>query len=1112
MKQTLLILLLWSAAGASPVLAQGVKLEKKPLTLPAYETGAPDVNPIFFTGRTYQGAQGHIYPYPLIDILTDSKTDRTYEALYVENDYVTVCVVPELGGRILSATDRTNGYEFFYRQTGVKPALIGMLGAWLSGGVEWNFPHHHRPSSFMDIDYRMEENADGSKTVWVGETELRHRFKWSVGVTLHPDRSLVEAKVRIMNRSPFIQSMLFWANVSVHCGEDYEVLFPPSTQFGADHSKVAFTAWPEGEIVRGSGETKQLGWWKNFTAGSRSIFAWNFEDDFLAGYDHAKQAGTMHVANHHVVNGKKFFLWGNNPGGEMWDKMLSDRDGPYLELMVGAFSDNQPDYSWIGPGEIREFSQAWYPIREIRGVKCANRDAAVNLERLAPGKVFIGFNATTVFKNAKVTLKSGEQTLFEQTVDIDPSRPFTREIDLPAVTGDRSLRAALSDAAGKELVAWQPSKPEDKPAPEAVEQVKPAEAYETVEELYQTGLRIEQFHNARLDPMDFYNEALKRDPSDSRVNTVVGIRHARQGKWALAEKHLLTAIERLTKNYTVVKDPEAWYNLGIVHQMQGRCAEAVDAFWKATWYPAFQSPAFFALAQIASARGDHAGALEHIDASLHVNARNTKALTVKACILRKLGKTAEALALLEKVFEIDPLDYWAQAEMSILSGRGARFLADADDSRGDGIVRQQELLEVVTDYGHIGAFAEALALLEEAIAAGEPYSHYPLTHYYAGYYAFLAGDRLAAQKHWQQAAVQPSDYCFPFRLEEIHLLKTALAENPSDARGFYYLGNLLYYLEQKDEGIEAWEESARLDDRFGLVHRNLGFAFNRAGLTEKAVAQYEKAILTDAGNPKVFTEIDHLYEKTGKPVRERLALMQKNLKTVMKHDDAVIRLLGLYNETGEYDKSIRIMDSRHFHVWEGGGEVHDLFVDAHLLKGLKLAAAKKYDAAIREYAVADTYPDNLEVGRPDNGGPSAKIYYCMGLAFEGRGDRAKAVECFAKASAGSQVRQRLWRSEQDVYRAMACQKQGNRPAADELLDACQQYVDEQMQSNSLIDEYSKFGEDGSQSQRLAQLFYLQGLIHYARGDSARADEQFAKALRAGPHMIWAKQLLNRGND
>jgi tetratricopeptide (TPR) repeat protein len=1105
MKNKLLILA-FACLPICTVRGQEVKMEKKPLILPTYEIGAPDINPIFFTGRTYQGAQGQIYPYPLFDILTDNKIDKSYEALYVENEYINVCVVPELGGRILSATDKSNGYEFFYRQTGIKPALIGMLGAWLSGGVEWNFPHHHRPSSFMDIDYQMEENADGSKTIWVGETELRQRFKWSIGVTVHPGRSYVEAKVKIMNRSPYIQSMLYWANVSVHCGPDYQVIFPPSTQHGADHSKVGFTTWPMGEVVRGSGEKVDLSRWKNFTTESRSIFAWNFEDDFLAGYDHKKQAGTMHVANHHIVNGKKFFLWGNNPSGEMWDKMLSDNDGPYLELMVGAYSDNQPDYSWIGPGEIREFSQFWYPIKDIGGAKNATVDAAVNLERTAPDKVFFGFNATTSFKNAKVVLKSGDKALFEQTININPSQSFVKEINVPSTTDDYGLFAALYDANGKELVSYQPVRLKEEPMPEVVETAKLAEEYKTIEELYETGLRIEQFHNARLDPMDYYNEALKRDSLDSRVNTVVGIRYARQGKWALAEKYLRAAIERETKNYTVTKDPEAYYNLGVVYQMQNRLKEASDCFWKATWYPTFQSPAYFALSQMECLKGDYAKALDLINASLNVNIRNTKAMTVKAYILRKLGRNSEASDLLKTVLSIDPLDYWSLSEASILAGNGAKFLTQENLTRGNGIVKQQELLELAVDYGTLGAYDETIGLLKEAIESGEPYVHFPLMYYYAGYYTFLKGDKTAAQSYFKQASAQPATWCYPFRLEELRLFDTIVSENPTDAKAYFYQGELLYYLEQKDKAIAAWEKSAQLDPKFGLVDRNLGFAYDRANETNKAISWYEKSIQVDPNNPRAFTEIDQLYQKTGKPAKDRLALLQKNINTVLKHDDAVIRLLGLYNETGDYDKATKILDTRHFHVWEGGGEVHDIFVDAHLLKGLSLSNSKKYDAAIKEYALADTYPDNLEVGRPDNDGQYAKIYYYMGKAYAAKGDQVKAKESFEKAAADTRERSSRYRSEHDIFRAMAYQELGEKAKADELIDACKKYVGEQLASKSLIDEFSKFGEDGSQSQRLAQLFYLNGLVYYAQGDKAKAGEEFAKALKANQNMIWPKQF------
>lgn len=335
---------------AGTLWGQQVNMKSVTEKIPTYQIGAPEIDPIFFTGRVYQGAEGYIYPYPLYDVLTEKQVQQDYNVLRLDNQYVDIAILPEIGGRIFAASDKTNDYPFFYTQTGVKPALIGMLGAWLSGGVEWNIPDHHRASSYMPINWTMKENEDGSKTIWVGETELRHRLKWSVGVSVYPNRSWVEAKIKVINPTPMIQSMLYWANVSVHCNDQYQVIFPPDVQFGADHHKVYFTNWPIGEANLGSGENDDLSWWKNFTGNSRSIFAWGSEMSFLAGYDYGKDAGTVHVANRHIVPGKKFFLWGNNANGEMWNKILSDNDGHYLELMVGGYSDNQPGLQLDKPG------------------------------------------------------------------------------------------------------------------------------------------------------------------------------------------------------------------------------------------------------------------------------------------------------------------------------------------------------------------------------------------------------------------------------------------------------------------------------------------------------------------------------------------------------------------------------------------------------------------------------------------------------------------------------------------------------------------------------------------------------------------------------------------
>ncbi len=351
-----------------------VRLWETNLVIPTYLAAPPSPVPRFYEGRTYQGAKATFYPYPVQDVLTDVKSNVTYKALFLENDYLQICVLPELGGRIFSAVDKTDGYDFFYRQHVIKPALIGMLGAWISGGVEWNVPHHHRATSFSPVDYTTQTNADGSATIWVGEIELRHRMKWLVGMTLYPDRSYLELTCKMFNRTPFAWPMLFWINAAVHANTNYQVIFPPSTEWAAQHAKPAFANWPIAHQIYGGTDYRRgvdISWWKNHP-NPVSFFAWNYEDDWFGGYDHGKEAGVIQVSDHNVAPGKKFFEWGNGPQGEMWSQILTDDDGPYLELMAGAWSDNQPDYSWIQPGETREWKHWWYPIRNLGGVKAAH--------------------------------------------------------------------------------------------------------------------------------------------------------------------------------------------------------------------------------------------------------------------------------------------------------------------------------------------------------------------------------------------------------------------------------------------------------------------------------------------------------------------------------------------------------------------------------------------------------------------------------------------------------------------------------------------------------------------------------------------------------------------
>ncbi len=632
-------------AAISAFAASTVTMREDKIILPTYPAGAPELNPMFYFGSNSQGAQGRVYPYPLYDTLTHSKSNQTYRIIYLENEYVRVGILPEIGGRLFEAVDKSNGYDFVYRQHVIKPALIGLIGAWMSGGIEWNIPHHHRATTFLPVQSRLETNADGSKTVWVGELELRHRMRWAVGYTLRPGKSYLECAVRIVNRTPVPESMLCFANLAVHVNPTYQVIFPPSTEHVTFHAKHQFTTWPtattwynDADFTRGV----DVSWYSNHFL-ANSMFAWNCQEDFFAGYDHGKGAGTMSVADHHIVPGKKFWTWGNGPRGRMWDKILTDSDGPYIELMVGAYSDNQPDYSWLQPDETRDFTLHWYPFRGIGGVKNANLDAAVNLELATNGTARVGFCTTADYPEATAVFQAGQKQLFREKIAINPGKPFVKQVPLPAGVNSNSLRAFLL-VGGKELVAYTPVVSRSEPMPEPIQDPPAPEKMKTVEELYLAGLRIEQFHASGRPADAYYEEALRRDPGDARVNTALGIACVQRARFAEAEQLLRKALERLAANYTSPKDAEPLYYLGLALQRQGRLPEAFDVLYKAAWSGEWKGPAYYSLAEIATAQGDWARALDCAGRALEANARNLRALNLKAALLRHLGRGKEAQA------------------------------------------------------------------------------------------------------------------------------------------------------------------------------------------------------------------------------------------------------------------------------------------------------------------------------------------------------------------------------------------------------------------------------------------------------------------------------------
>src|SRR5437016_5070705 len=441
-----------SSGNGHSKLVSAVKVRVEDLMIPTYLPAPPDKNPMFLENRVYQGSSGKVYPIPFTDRIAEKPLNRKWKPVWIENEFIRALVLPEIGGRIHVLQDKTNGYHAIYHQPVIKPALVGLAGPWISGGIEFNWPQHHRPATFLPVDFEIEEHADGSKTIWCSDHDPRTRMKGMHGICLHPGRAYLELKVRAYNRTPFVQTFLWWANVATRVHEAYQSFFPPDVFYVADHARRSMSDYPfcsgryygvnygerarrgvpKGELPRqfvpphslGIGRAAQnasritddlpiyapndLSFYANIPVPT-SYMCMGSKEDFFGGYDYKAQAGIVHYANHHISPGKKQWTWGNHEFGYAWDRNLTDADvsgefGPYIEIMAGVYTDNQPDFSFLQPGETKSWSQYWYPIQKIGPVQCANLDAAVNLH-LDRKSIRIGICVTRAFARAVIRLE-----------------------------------------------------------------------------------------------------------------------------------------------------------------------------------------------------------------------------------------------------------------------------------------------------------------------------------------------------------------------------------------------------------------------------------------------------------------------------------------------------------------------------------------------------------------------------------------------------------------------------------------------------------------------------------------------------------------------------------
>lgn len=1070
------------------------KIWEELIVLPTYPAAKPEKSPLFIEKRAYQGSTGKVYPLPVTEKVADEKQDVTYKAVWLENEYLKVMVLPELGGRIHRAYDKTNGYDFVYYNQVVKPALVGLTGPWISGGIEFNWPQHHRPSTFCPQDYTLRENEDGSVTVFVGEVDKMYGTKGMAAISLYPGKAYIEIKGQLYNHTDLPQTFLWWANPAVPVNDYTYSVFPPDVNSVFDHGKRAVSTFPiaTGEYYKFDySDGVDISRYKNVPVPT-SYMAAHSDFDFIGNYDESREAGLLHVADHHVNPGKKQWTWGNGDFGQAWDRNLTDEDGPYIELMTGMFCDNQPDFTWLKPHEEKTFTQYFMPYKGVGRVGNATKEAAVSLVE-DNGTVTLKVYATGEYAGASIRAVQDGKVLLETTADLSPVGCLS--FLLEGCTEAKGCSVTVKTAAGSTLVAYDVYEPELMPIPKPADPLPTPDKLKSMEELYLAATHLEQYRHATYEPADYYLEGLRRDATDIRINNGYGLLLYKRGHVKQSIPHFQKAIDKQIWKNPNPYTGECYFNLGLALAADGQYDKAYDAFYKSTWSAETQGQGFYWLASIDCRRGEYEKALEFVTKSMLSGWHNMKARTLKAAILRKLGRCNGKL--LAESIEIDPLYMGCLYE---------KALAENDLESWKKAMRHDahNYLELALDYMKAGLFADAVTILESCQDAN------PLVSYYQGYIHHLAGNDEQALACCKAGEATPAEYCFPNRVEEIAILEYTIEALGTAPQARALLGCLLYDKKQYEAAVTLWEKSVEENPNQAMIHRNLAIAYyNKHNDAPKAMVCMEKTIELDPEYPRFLLEYDQLAAKLCVSNAERLALLESRLNVTAGRDDLFLRYITLLNCEGRYEEAYKAIMSRTFHPWEGGEGKSSAQYKFSLIQMAK-AHLEKGEAAVALKLLEQTlvYPHNLGEGKLFNV-PDNQAWYLMGKAYQILGDSAKAEEAFRNAASGeTEPSAVLYYNDQPsdfiYYQGLANRELGDEHAAKKafykLIAYGELHIFDEVGYDFFavsLPEIEVFADDIA-LRNTQYCRYLRGLGHLGIGETNKANDLFCEVLKLQP--------------
>ena len=903
----------------SIISAQESTIAEETWSIKTYPFSDPDPVPIL----TRKPA---IYPYFSFNKFSHTGKQQDWKVVVMENDYIKVFALPEVGGKVYGAVEKSTGKEFIYHNKVLKFRQIAMRGPWTSGGIEYNFGIvGHTPNVATPVDYLTRKNPDGSVSYFIGTMDLTSRTRWTVEVNLPPDKAYFRTRTFWYNPTPFNQSYYSWSNNAVKAGEDLRFFYPGNYVIAHGYG-IGLNPWPVDDKGR------DLSWYKNNNFGhDKSHFVMGRYENFFGGYWHDENFGFGHWALYDDMPGKKMWIWALSRQGAIWEKLLTDTDGQYIEPQSGRFF-SQSDHGFFTPYTCDRWSEILFPFKETDGLVEATPYGAMNVLK-SENSINISICALQNLDDDLIIEQSGKE-LFRDHILLKPMKVFRKKYKL-------NLDKGIFEVFIKNKLHYT-SDPEDKNLKRPINYNRISET--TAEGLYLAGEFYEKQRSFKV-AMEKYLACLKREPVHMRALTRIAELHCRKAEYDKALKYAEKALENS------IYDPDANYIYGVISRQIGNLTDAKETLGWAARSMKYRSNAYCQIAEIYIYENNFDMALEYAQRALDFNKYNLRVYEVISVIYRKTGKEGKAEEILTKLLKIDPLNHLARFEKYLLNQTEENFLNFKTGIHTE--IQHEHYLEMGVFYNKLGLAEETYKILENA--APNPIIYYWLS-------CLMRDSHPEKSRHYLNKAQQMSpEHVFPFREETIPVLKWAAVINQSDWKAKYYLGLIYWAKGRIDEAKELLNLCAKNSEPgYAPYYIIQGYLNNK-----EAVTFYRKALETNREDWRNWHYLIRQYNNE-KKYSEALKLADQAVKKFP--DEGVIGMdyaSSLFNNR-KYQKCLDKLNKMEVLPYEGGWEAHNLFKRTQVYLAVENMRKGKFKEAIELLDNSKKYPERLGTGEPYN--------------------------------------------------------------------------------------------------------------------------------------------------